>query len=338
MNVRFLLCLSLLPFISCRTSSQETSIRLAVTRASLLYLPVYLAGPLGFFQQEGISVTLEETASAPKSMQSLLGGSSDVVAGGFLQVMRMAAEGQSLQAFLLIQRYPGFAVIVSPRASRRIERIEDLKSTNVGTSPGSDYHVLLNYLLVQHGLTPGDIQPINVGTAASHASALERGMVDVGVAAGTTISILTHRHPGLQILVDTRTKESLREHFGVEEFAFSVLFAKSEWLEAHADTARRLARAVGRATEWARQHSAEEVREKEPASLRTADASVDNEAIRFTVPMLSSDGVIRPETAEVMLRVLSATDEASRFSRLDLRKTYTNQLLESRSGGRLSGN
>jgi hypothetical protein len=71
MNVRFLLGISLLLLMSCGTSSQEApSIRLAVTRGSLLYLPVYLAGPLGFFQQEGVSVTLEETASAPKSMQS----------------------------------------------------------------------------------------------------------------------------------------------------------------------------------------------------------------------------------------------------------------------------
>jgi NitT/TauT family transport system substrate-binding protein len=129
----------------------------------------------------------------------------------------------------------------------------------------------------------------------------------------------------------------MREHFGVEEFALSVLLAETRWLEANADTARRLARAVERATQWATQHLAEEIREKESASLRTEDASVDAEAIRFTVPMLSSDGVMRPEMAEAARRVLSAAVEGSLLSRLDLKKTYTNQFIDSRSDHGPSG-
>ncbi len=155
MSARSLLRVTLVCLTSCRTPPhQSVPVRLAVTRGSLLSLPVYLAESLGFFQQEGLSVTLQETVSAPKSLQSLLGGSTDVVGGGYLQVMRMAAEGRALQAFRVMQRYPGFAVIVSPRASRRIDRIEDLKGANVGTSPGSDYQALLSYLLVQPGLSP----------------------------------------------------------------------------------------------------------------------------------------------------------------------------------------
>lgn len=46
--------------------------------------------------------------------------------------------------------------------------------------------------------------------------------------------------------------------------------------------------------------------------------------------MLSSDGLIRPEVAEAVKRVLSVTVEAALLSHLDLKKTYTNQFIDAR--------
>jgi NitT/TauT family transport system substrate-binding protein len=77
-------------------------------------------------------VKIEEMEGAPKSIQALFGGSVDVVAGGYLQFLDLVAQGRPLRAFLLMQRFPGFAAIVSPRASRPIHTIAELKGMNVG--------------------------------------------------------------------------------------------------------------------------------------------------------------------------------------------------------------
>lgn len=76
------LCLS----ISCGSLSSRHSgrkkIHLAVTRGSLGYLPVFIAGPAGCFEKHDLSVQIEQTEGAPKSLVALLAGSVDVVAGG----------------------------------------------------------------------------------------------------------------------------------------------------------------------------------------------------------------------------------------------------------------
>ena len=52
-------------------------------RAALDFIPVYLASSLGIFREEGLEVTLQDLASTAKATQALLGGSSDIVAGGY---------------------------------------------------------------------------------------------------------------------------------------------------------------------------------------------------------------------------------------------------------------
>src|SRR4051812_16845164 len=110
----FLICGLLAGCRSDGEFAEKPAIRLATTGGSLLYMPVYLAKALGFYEQEGVSVVIDEFASAPRSMQSLVGGSSDVAAGGFMSVVSMNAERRPVQAFLLLVRYPAMAALVSP--------------------------------------------------------------------------------------------------------------------------------------------------------------------------------------------------------------------------------
>src|SRR5689334_12590190 len=107
-------------------SAKKPAIRVAMTRGSLLYIPVYLAKALGYFDQAGIAVSFQEMSGAPKSMQSLLGGSSDVGSGGFMSVVMMNARHKPVQAFYVLFRYSAFIGLVSPVAQKSISRIEDL--------------------------------------------------------------------------------------------------------------------------------------------------------------------------------------------------------------------
>src|SRR3954447_23873695 len=106
------------PLISCGGAlrrSERPVVRLAVTRGSFLFLPVYVAGPLGHFDAGQLTIQLEEAASVSKSAQSLLGGSCDIATASLLRPLMLAAGGQRVKAFVTTQNQPGFVAAVSPR-------------------------------------------------------------------------------------------------------------------------------------------------------------------------------------------------------------------------------
>src|SRR4051812_21053229 len=191
--------LSLITILACtliwgcggghRGFPEKPSIRLATTRGSLVYMPVYLAKALGYYELEGVDVSLQEMSGAPKSMQSLLGGTSDIVSGGFTSVVMMNAEHRPVQAFFVLIRYCAFVGLVSPAAKKSITRIGQLDGATAGvSSPGSDQHMILNFLCARQGVNPGTLKVVSVGAGMSEAMALERGTVDIGVGVGTAVS------------------------------------------------------------------------------------------------------------------------------------------------------
>ena len=56
----------------------------------------------------------------------MLGGSADVVSGYFDHCVNLAAKNQHMQAFVVYDRYPGFALVVSPKQTGKIKSIKDL--------------------------------------------------------------------------------------------------------------------------------------------------------------------------------------------------------------------
>jgi NitT/TauT family transport system substrate-binding protein len=324
---RMLLALAACFSVACGSGvasrqSQHTQVRLAVTMGGLAYLPVFVAGPAGCFEKHGLTVRIEETEGASKSIQALVGGSVDVAACGYLQVLDLVAQGRPLRAFLVIQRLPGFAAIVSPRASRPIRTIADLKGMKVGVAtPGNDFHRLLNQVLRRHGMQPEDIRVITVGPPVNQIPSVERGLVDVMLSPATTISVLRRRHPDLRLLIDTRTPEQTKEALGVEEVPVSVLAVNGGWLRSNSDTAQRLAGALQDALAWIQEHTPEEIREALPASCRSPDVAADLDAIRSEKGMLSKDGRMTPELHDSAVKISGVT------TRTNLEHAYTNEYL-----------
>lgn len=256
-------------------------VRIAITgRSAAVYLPLYIAGPSGCFSQEGIQVRLDETAGAAKSMEALLGGSAEVAAADYWVLLNVASHGQPVREFMLLQKIPGFAAIVSPNASESVHRIEDLKGRTVGVvTLGGAYQRVLTNMLLLHGLKPEEVSVVGVGNGLSLASAMERGVVDVGLGAGLTIGYLERRHPGLTYLFDTRTAVATKTALGTEEVPFYILCARTDWLKTQPQTARRLATATRCAFTWIQNHTAQQIRKILPDSTQSPDAESDYEWI-----------------------------------------------------------
>ena len=215
-------------------TANTTPVRLAVARSPFTYLPVYLAEPLGYYKEEGLNVVIAEFSGGSQSIQSVIGGSADVAAGFYEHAIELTAAGKPLQAFVTMLKYPGMALVVSPKASRLINSIEDLKGLRVGVgTPGSPTHFYLNYLLSRHGLSGDAVGVVGIGAPATAALAIEAGKVDAAVV-GAAMIVLQQRVPHLQVLAESFSREGVKESLGVDEYPGAALLARTEWLRNNA--------------------------------------------------------------------------------------------------------
>ena len=76
----------------------------------LYYLPLTLAEQLGYFKEQGLNVTINDFAGGAQSLQALVGGSVDVVAGAYEHTIRMQAKGQDIKAVIELGRFPGIVL------------------------------------------------------------------------------------------------------------------------------------------------------------------------------------------------------------------------------------
>jgi NitT/TauT family transport system substrate-binding protein len=326
---RFVLVLATLALAGCSHSSQPRvpQVRVALSNDAITFLPVHLAQSLGYYRHEGVGVTISEFNGLSKAVEALLGGSAEV-AGGTSVPIQMAAEGRSLQGFLVLYTSAGSVLIVSPTASGKVHTIADLKGRRIGVSaPGSPTHLYLNYVLAKDGMQPADVSVISIGTGATSVAAIEHGAVDAAVLVGGAVNMLKRAHPGLTFLADTRTPSGAQRIFGSAGFPGPLLVAQEAWLKANPDTARRLVRAVRKAMQWMSEHSPEQIRAQMRENQRMPDEAADLDTIHEFQQVLSADGAMPVGGPEIMYKVLATSIDKVRTARIDLSKLYTNEYL-----------
>src|ERR1700693_6627361 len=142
----------------------------------LCYLPTILAQQRGEFEKAGIAVEIVDFKGGSESLKAWIGGSADVVSGYFDHCVNLAAKGQHLQAFVVYDRFPGFALVVSPKHTAEINSIKDLANKKVGVSaPGSSTDFFLKYMLSKNGVDPNSVSVIGIGLEATAIAARGEG-------------------------------------------------------------------------------------------------------------------------------------------------------------------
>lgn len=323
--------LLLLALYGCRSHEagpEHTRVRIAVPSSPITYLPIYLARELGYYQEQGLDVTIEDFPGGSKALQAMLGGSADVAASFFENGIELVAEGRQVQSFVTLLDYPGYVLAISPASTRKIKKPEDLRGAVIGvTTPGSASHHFVNYILLRHGIPLGEVSITGIGLGPASVAAMERGQINAGVLTGSGITMVERHFPNLVILADTRTAAGVKQLFGTEIYPAHDLLAPMRWLQDHPVTARKLAGSVQHAMQWMREHSPEEIHSRMPAQYRAPDAEADLAALRATIPMLSPDGTISPAGAEAVRKVLAVSSEKVRHASIDLAQIYTNEFV-----------
>jgi NitT/TauT family transport system substrate-binding protein len=332
---------SFVPFVSlvviqspaCTPKSQNgPRVRLAVGgQNQLVYLPTTLAQELGFYREEGLDIELQDHAGGAKALQSLIGGSSDVVSGFYDHTIQMAAEGREFVAFVTMLRFPGLVLVTSPQRAGAVTTIEDLKGRVAGvTAAGSSSQMLLTYMLQRHGIAADAVSITPVGSAATAIAAIEHGKVDAAMVADPAFTLIARRNPTVRVLADLRTAAGVKEAFGADNYPSSVLYSKAEWVSGNHDTASKLAHAILRTLQWMHSHSAQEIADRTPKSFRGEDDALYVEAVKNSMPMFSPDGRMDAAGARAVRMLLAGSMEKVRTAQIDLSKTYTNDFVNGR--------
>jgi NitT/TauT family transport system substrate-binding protein len=324
---RLLSSLAVLVFLSGAAVSQKVTIAIGGA-ACLCYLPTVLANQLGEFKKAGVDVEMVDFKGGSQSLTAVLGGSADVVSGYFDHCVNLASKGQELKSIVVYDRYPGFALVISPKQTDSIKSVKDLAGKRIGVSaPGSSTDYFLKFILKKNGVDPNGVGVIGVGLGASAVAAMEQGSIDAAIMLDPAVTQLGGRNKDLKILVDTRTQKDTIDVFG-GEYPGGALYTKAEWIEKNPKAAQGLVNAIVNTLKWIHSHTPEEIMAKMPDELIGADKGLYLAALKATLPMYSETGRMDPKGAEAVLAVFSQSSPDVAKAKIDLSKTYTNQFVE----------
>src|SRR5258707_944487 len=124
---------------------EKSKVVLAVGgKSALYYLSLTIAERKGFFKEAGLDVEINDFQGGAKSLEALMGGSADVVAGAYEHTIRMQQRGQPIKGFALIGRGMQLAIGLRNDVAAKIKGPADIKGMKFGvTAPGSQTQMLV---------------------------------------------------------------------------------------------------------------------------------------------------------------------------------------------------
>lgn len=146
----------------------------AVTPPSMVHLPPYVAKAMGFFDEVGLDVEIISFEGGVGALRGGIAGGLDVVATSSDPLFAAIQQGAPVKA---IGTYaPKLSVVITSAPDIRTPR--DLRGRRVGIQEVGGFNEVMTRLLLQTaGMTPDDVQYINVSTA-NRVPSLVQGQVD----------------------------------------------------------------------------------------------------------------------------------------------------------------
>jgi NitT/TauT family transport system substrate-binding protein len=184
--------------------------------ALMVYLPTMLAKAKGFFAEEGLDVeVLDIKGGGAQAASALIGGSVDFSANAIDHAIKAKVQGKNLIAVHSHVRLPMMALVVASKYRGTIKSVADLKGRPLGvTSPGSQTHMILGYLLVKHGVKPEDVKIVGAG-GNTMPLAIEKDTVHAGMLIDPFFTVFAKQNKGF-VLVDLFTTKGTTEVMGGE--------------------------------------------------------------------------------------------------------------------------
>ncbi|GGV27943.1 nitrate ABC transporter substrate-binding protein [Kitasatospora herbaricolor] len=300
----------------------------------VIYLPAMLTQRLGYFAEAGVNVELMSEPAGVNATTALLAGDVQGAVGFYDHTIDLQAKGKSVESVVQFSQAPGEVEVVSSKQADAVKSGADFKGKKLGvTSLGSSTDFLTKYLAVKNGVPVSEFSPIAVGAGQTFIAALQQGSIDAGMTTDPTVANILAKDLG-KVLYDMRTPEGSRAALG-GLYPSSSLYMNTDWVEKNKDTTQKLANAFVKTLKWMSTHSPEEIAAKMPADYGQGGADQYAAAIKATLPMFTTDGVMPAGGPKTVLAVLAAfhPDVQGKESSIDLAKTYTTEFVSKAAAG-----
>lgn len=246
------LCVSVFASCSQKEESSLTPVRLNEVVHSVFYAPQYVAQELGFFEEEGLDVSVAVGQGADKSMTALLSDSADIALLGTEAGIYVYNEGKQdypLAFAQLTQRAGNFLVSRQPEPNFQWS---DLKGKSViGGRIGGMPELVLEYVLKQNGITPNeDMELINNISYTSTSGAFVGDIGDYTVEFEPTATALEQQGNGYIVA-------SLGTASGY--VPYTVYMSTSTYMKENPEVIQKFTNAIQKGQTWVQQHSSAEI-------------------------------------------------------------------------------
>lgn len=259
---------------------------------------------------------------------ALVSGDVQGTVGFYDHTLDLQVKGKQVESVVQFSQAPGEVEIVSNQAAGDIKSPKDFKGKKLGvTGIGSSTDFLTKYLAVNSDVQTSQFTPVAVGAGQTFISALQQGSIQGGMTTDPTVATILDKKLG-KILIDMRTPEGSKQALG-GLYPSSSLYMQTEWVNSHKETVQKLANAFVRTLKWMSTHSADEIAAKMPADYaQGGGTALYAQAIKSTLPMFTTDGVMPADGPATVERVLKAFNPNLKNAEVDLDKTFTTEFVK----------
>ena len=241
------------PILCACGARDATVVRLSEVTHSVFYAPQYVAMSQGFFEQEGLRIELTNGGGADKVMTAVVSGQSDIGLAGPEASIYVYNQGKADHPQIIAQLTKRDGSFLVGRTDGEFSW-EDLRGkTVIGGRKGGVPEMTLEYVMRQHGLTPGVDVTVNTSVQFNMmAGAFTGGEGDYVALFEPTATQVERAGQGYIL-------SSIGQESG--EIPYTAYFANKSWLQANADTAQRFVNAIAKAQQWVMDHTDRQVAE-----------------------------------------------------------------------------
>jgi NitT/TauT family transport system substrate-binding protein len=261
--------------------------------ALMVYLPSALAKAKGYFAEEGLDVEiLDIKGGGSQAASALIGGSVDFSANAIDHAIKAKTQGKDLIAVHSHVRLPVMGLVVANKYKGVIKSIADLKGRPLGvTSPGSQTHMILGYLLVKSGVKPEDVKIVGAG-GSTMPLAIEKDSVHAGMMLDPFFTVFLKQGKGYA-LVDMFTAKGTIEGMG-GEVQGTVLLTRPDVIEKRPATVQKMVNALVKANKFIVHSSGEEVAKVLPKEI-SGDPKLYAESFEHAREAFPADSLVTKE-------------------------------------------
>lgn len=294
----------------------------------VIYLPAKLTEQLGYFKEQGLDVQLLTEPAGAQAENVLIAGDVQGVVGFYDHAIHLQTKGKCVQSVVQMADVPGEAEMVAASKAGSLTSPAAFKGRKLGvTSPGSSTDFITRALAVRNGVKTSDYTTVKAGAGQTFISTIENGGIDAGMTTDPTIAKLVSTGKA-KVMVEMRTEDGTRKALG-GLYPSSSLYMDCAYVKSHGETVQKLANAFVRTLGWIRQHKAAEIAAKMPKDYAGGDPALYEKAVGDSISMFNGDGVMKPDAAENVLKVLAqfSPEVAEKKGQINLADTYTTQFV-----------